>query len=197
MDTESEKSDRRRLWRLGMLALVGLPFLPEAIILITAAAARIGGCSIEKACTLGPLAAGTVKLATEAGLSIGAVFGVGLVVVWLVICYIAITLGWDRLPSRLLLALAVTLVFAFLPYFAPALVLEPFVNAKCKPNSGGSGGCEIYGEKIGRVVHETDALPWFLVIAMPLTLAAFALYAIVAIVMHIRSQKRAVPAKTV
>src|SRR5262245_7268905 len=145
MDTESRPSDRHRLWRFVLLALVGLPFLPEAIVLMTATAARMGGCpaDVEKTCALGPLAAGVVKFATEAAALTGEVFGVGVVLVWLVGCYAAITLGWSRLASRLLLALAVTLAFAFLPYFAPTLALGPFINAKCQPNEGGVGPCEI------------------------------------------------------
>jgi hypothetical protein len=183
---------------LVLLALVAVPFLPEAIILMIAAAARIGGCKIENACAAGPWAAETVRLATEVGVSIGVAFGVGLVIVWLAGCYAAITLGWDSLPRRLLLALAVTLVFAFLPYFSPGFVLDPFVNAKCTPNEGGAGGCEIYdGQKVGGVVHETATLPGFLLIAVPLTITAFALYVIVVIILRVRSRRRGAPAKAV
>ena len=43
---------------------------------------------------------------------------------WLVVCYLTLSLGWrTRITSRLLLAFAVTLIFAFLPGVIPPRAL--------------------------------------------------------------------------
>jgi hypothetical protein len=49
-----------------------------------------------------------------------AAFIISIAVGWLVVCYLALSLGWrTRITSRLLLAFAVTLIFAFLPNLMP------------------------------------------------------------------------------
>jgi hypothetical protein len=185
----------RRFWRISLLFLVVLPFLPEVLVLATSAIANVAGCSVEsqKACAFGRFAAEIIKIATEAGTLVGIVLGLGGVVLWLILCYTSITLGWEGLSRRILLALAIALVFAFLPYFAPALVLEPLVNANCQPNEGGVGPCVIYGGNVGDAAHQTVSLPWVFGVAALLTFATLAIYVVTVIIMRIVSRNRVIP----
>jgi hypothetical protein len=95
-------------YKLAFVALVVLPFLP-------AIADRCLGD--------GPLCltAHSVRQFIAAALPAGRCFiCIAVAVGWLVVCYLALSLGWRRrITSRLLLAFVVTLIFAFLPFFMP------------------------------------------------------------------------------
>jgi len=99
-------------YKLAFVALVVLPFLP-------AIADRCLGD--------GPLCltAHSVRQFIAAALPAGRCFiCIAVAVGWLVVCYLTLSLGWrTRITSRLLLAFAVTLIFAFLPGVIPPRAL--------------------------------------------------------------------------
>ena len=92
--------------------------------------------SAGKICAIGPLpqVSSIIRLALEAGFFVGVSFGSGVVAVWLALCYISIVQGWTALSSRLTLALFVSLIFAFVPYFGPMMSIEHLRNPSCQPN---------------------------------------------------------------
>ena len=97
-------------YKLVFVALVVLPFLPA---LASSAANR---CFSDRQICLAPdRVSECLQVSSRRGyISIAVAVG------WLVVCYLALSLGWrKRITSRLLLAFAVTLIFAFFPYFVP------------------------------------------------------------------------------
>ena len=105
------------------------------------------------------------------------------VIAWLVVCYVALTLGWVRTRTRLLLGIAVTLVFAVVPYFGPMVSITNLVNEKCK---GGVGSCLMFGGRVG-LAYEAVEVGWLFILGAPIALAAFVIYAIFAILVRGRS----------
>lgn len=197
MTTESTQHSRRLLWRLLLILLVVLPFLPEIAIYLVSALAEAGGCKPGE--TWVCLIAGTpvsdvIVAALEFGLVVSAGFGVGGAAVWLALCYLLVTLGWARLASRLSLAFVIMLIFAFGPYFGPMLALGNLVNPNCHPNEGGVGPCVIFGGDVGSPAHETVTAPWLMFLGAPMALATFAVYVIVVIVVRVVSARRAASA---
>jgi hypothetical protein len=57
----------------------------------------------------------------QAGTARGLGFDIGIALGWLVLCYLVLSLGWTPTASRVVLALAVTLIFAILPCFMSPL----------------------------------------------------------------------------
>jgi hypothetical protein len=103
-------------YKLAFVALVLLPFLPAIAISEIPALARVGRCFFgEGACLTG-----TITTAPRAASRSAAAFIISIAAGWLVVCYLILSLGWrTRIMSRLLLAFAVTLIFAFLPNLMP------------------------------------------------------------------------------
>ena len=99
-------------YKLAFVVFVVLPFLPR--IAISAAGRCLGDGQV---C----LAARRVREFSATALQTSSRHGyisIAVAVGWLVVSYLALSLGWRRrITSRLLLAFAVTLIFAFLPYF--------------------------------------------------------------------------------
>src|SRR5580704_12424031 len=126
MSTNDRQSRRRPWWRLALLLLVALPFLPEILVWAVAAIATIKGCQIDAktACVLlGVPVSDLISRALFVGLFIATGFGLGVCAGWLAICYLVTTLGWTRLWQRLLVGAVTTAIFAILPYFAPMLAV--------------------------------------------------------------------------
>jgi hypothetical protein len=111
-----------------------------------------------KACAIGSSVSSIIRFALEAGSVIGVTFGSGLVVVWLALCYVAVTLGWARLLSRLTLGFLVSLIFAIIPYLGPMMSIAHLENPRCQPNDAGVGPCIMYGGDVGSIVHYNVAL---------------------------------------
>lgn len=197
MNTESNERSWRWLWRGALLAFVVLPFVPELLIIVTSAYAAAVGCQIasEVACAVGPPSASDViRAALQAANFIGSKFADGNVVVaWLVLCFLLIVLGWDRLSSRLLLGLGVSLIFAFLPYFGPMLSIRPLENPDCSPNEGAVGPCKIYGGNVDSAAHDAVRLGWKILDGAPLALGSFLLFAMIAIAIHFIFKKPIAP----
>jgi hypothetical protein len=193
IDSLSSTNTRQWRWKTALVFLVVLPLIPELVIFATSLLAQILGCTpgSEAVCTIGPgSAAGIIRNALKAGSFLGFRFSDGLAAVWLILgCWLA-TLGWTRLRSRLLLAFALTMVCAFVPYFGPMLSIDHLINPKCLPNEGGVGPCMIYGGNIGAVAHDTERLVWRIIAGAPIALVIFVVYAITAIWIHLRSRKR-------
>jgi hypothetical protein len=187
----------RRSWRIVLLILVLLPFLPELIIAATAALAAAAGCHVEDkaACLIGPLSpSGMIAVALSAGTLVGLGFGFGVAILWLVLCFIAASVGWTRLWMRLLLGAVITVIFALLPYIAPALAIAGFVNASCQPNEGGVGPCVIYGVDIDGAAHEAVTAIWLAFLGVPIALGMFVIYAVVIVIVRaLASRRRAQP----
>jgi hypothetical protein len=191
MTTTSAKHSHHRLARLVLLLLVVIPFLPEIVISATAALARLMGCLPEQkeACRIGSLAASDVinwGLQAGAGVrvaaSIASLAGFYLAITgWLGMCYVVLTLGWARLASRLLLGLAVALIFALLPYFAPWLSIANLVTKdSCDPNSGRV--CIIFGGGVKAAYAAVRVVAPELLYGGLLAIAIFFVYAIYAVV---------------
>jgi len=172
-----------RRWRGVLLLLVFLPFLPEIVVLLAALFAHVAGCSVgEKAvCAIGPFAASDIiRVALEAASLIGVSFAFGLAAVWLALSYLAIVKGWLSLSSRIQLALAVSLIFAFVPYFGPLLSIAPSISAGCHPNEGGiPPTCMIYGD-VGDAAHEVVRVVWMFFLGAPIAFVAFLIFVLVA-----------------
>jgi len=105
-------------YRLAFVVFVVLPFLPR--IAISAADRCLRCLGDGQVC----LAARRVREFSATALQASSRHGyisIAVAVGWLVVSYLALSLGWRRrITSWLLLAFAVTLIFAFVPYFMPA-----------------------------------------------------------------------------
>jgi hypothetical protein len=184
----------RRLWRIALLVLVVLPFLPEIAIYAAAALAKIMGCQLEQkaACAIGSLQISDViaaALTAATFVGVGLAF-YGIVALWLALCYFAVTKGWPHTPSRLLLALGIALVFAFLPYFGPMLAIADLENPNCQPNEGGVGPCVMFGGNVGSPAHDVVTVGWLIVVGAPIALAALVVYVIVLFVIRATAGRR-------
>ncbi|TWI64927.1 hypothetical protein IQ16_05555 [Bradyrhizobium huanghuaihaiense] len=175
------------------MLLVVLPFLPELVILLTSLFAGLSGCrpASDAGCPIGTSAAEIIRRSLDAGFVVGSRFGDGLAVLWLAACCWLITLGWARLWSRLLLAFAVSLVCAFVPYFGPMLSISHLVNPKCSPNEGGVGDCIVYGGDVGGAAHQVVGLGWRILEGAPIAIGIFVVYAVVAVVTDLRARRQA------
>jgi hypothetical protein len=131
-----------------------------------------------RACAIGHPVSSIIRRAMNAGLFVGVSFGSGVVIVWLALCYVAITRGWTHFLSRLTLAFFVSLIFAIVPYFGPMMSIANLENPRCHPNEAGLGPCVMYGGAVGRVVHESIVLSGEVVTGTPVALGAFLLYAL-------------------
>jgi hypothetical protein len=165
------------------LCFVLLPLLPEALIVAASGYAGAVGCQVDSkmACAVGPPSASEViRVALQAAFFIGSEFvDNNIVIAWLASCYFLILLGWTRLSSRLLLALAASLVFGFLPYFGPMLAIGHLENPNCHPNEGGvPPGCTIYGGEVGNAAHDAVRLGWKFFYGAPVALAAFVVFVV-------------------
>jgi hypothetical protein len=191
MTTKSAKHSHRHLARLALLLLVVIPFVPEIVITATAGLARLTGClpDQKEPCGIGPPAVSAVidwGLHAGAGarvaVSIASLTGFYLAIIgWLAMCYVVLTLGWARLTSRLLLGLAVALVFALLPYFGPWLSIANLVTKhSCDPNSGHA--CIIFGGEVKEAYAAIRVIAPELLYGGVLTMGIFLIYAICAIV---------------
>lgn len=188
MATESKRRSRRWSWRAALLTAILLPLLPEIAIVATYVIAERLGCQVggETACMIGPGSASAfIRTALEASSLVALGFGSGIAVLWLAACYFFISQGWTRLSNQLLLAFAVSLIFAFLPYVGPILSIGHLANPNCQPNEGGVGPCEIYGGDVGNVAHDSVTLSWLAFYGAPMAFGAFFLYVMIAITVYV------------
>jgi hypothetical protein len=170
------------------------------VILAVSVYAAAVGCDADAglACAVGPpSASGVIRSALKAAYTVGTKFADdNIVVAWLVCCFLLIILGWHKLASRLLLALGVTLIFAFLPYFGPILAIGPLVNPKCQPNEGGvPPECKIYGGDVGNAAHDAVRLGWKFFYGAPVALVAFVIFALLVLGARLVSRRRAASRK--
>src|ERR1700752_815546 len=199
----------RRWARLVFLLLLVIPFIPEIVICAAAGAARLVGCQPDQqdVCLIGSVPVSDIiglELKVGAPFIVASVgssnkWFVGFFVAvcgWLMICYVALLLGWARLWIRLFLGLVVMLVFAVLPYFGPMLAVGSLTNDNCEPNEGGVGSCVMFGGHVGTSsyspVHDAVALGWLLLIGAPLAFGVFVIYVIAVISLAAVSAKRGV-----
>jgi hypothetical protein len=131
-----------------------------------------------KVCAIGPLppVSSIIRFALNAGFLVGDSFGSGVVIIWLTLCYIAISRGWAGFLSRLLVALVVSLIFAIVPYLGPMMSIEHLENPGCQPNEDGVGPCIIYGGEVGSIVNRNIKLGWKILTGGTAAFAALALY---------------------
>lgn len=174
-----------------MLLLVLLPLLPEIIVLLTGLLARGIGCDLEgqSACAFGRIAANVIRVALQAAWLIGMALASGFAVVWLALSYFAITKGWARVSGRLLVALIVSVIVAFFPYFGPILSTEALLNPACRTLNEGRipPSCKIYGAEIGETAFAVGDLGWKFFIGASIAFIAFVVFAFVVIWMKPRS----------
>jgi hypothetical protein len=206
----SPDPSRRHWWRLALLVLVTIPFLPEIAITAIALLARALGCEPDQqaTCVLGPLRiSDIITLSLQAGTSVPVaglrisykwlVLLYALIVVWLGVCYWVITKGWARVASRLFLSFAIALLFAVLPFFGPMFAIAPLLHEKCQPNEGNVGACTLFGGSVGNQndspAHDAISIGWLSPVGMLLTLGVFFIYAIFVIAADIRRKRRIPP----
>lgn len=163
LKTRPEQSQRHR-WRVALLVLAIIPLLPEILIWIIAALARLKGCQPgdQSACLIGPVRAGEViylSLEVSAGMIVRSAqhslaWQLGFyaaIAAWIGLCFVVLVRGWTRLWSRLLLGFGVIVVVGVLPYFAPQLAIANLIGIHCDPNAAATHlrPCKIFGGPIG------------------------------------------------
>jgi hypothetical protein len=195
------------LYRLALLLLVIIPFVPEILIFVVAAVARLMGCQPDQkgACVIGSIPVSDViasALQISAGLMIAGVrssnvwivvFYIG-VATWLVVCFIVLIQAWTRVHSRLLVGLVVALVFAILPYFGPMLSIANLANENCKPNEGSVSTCMIFGGYVGAPgdspAHDAVLMGWlFFPYGALVAFGLFGLYAVTVMAVGVFSKR--------
>jgi hypothetical protein len=199
----------RQLHRLGFLLLVIVPLIPEIAVYGIIGLARVKGCQPDQTdvCLIGAMpvshAIGFV-LEHTAGFIVAQAGSLKFVVGfyfaaagWQTACYGALSQGWTRVWSRLLLGFAVALLFVVVPYFGLTIATSYLENENCPPaDEGGFGSCRVFGSYVGggsyNPMHDAGELGWLALIGAPLALGIFAVYAIWIVVVGIRSAKRRV-----
>jgi hypothetical protein len=144
-----------------------------------------------RVCAIGPQVSSIIRHALEAGFFVGDVFSSGMVVLWLAVCYVAITRGWTRFLSRLTLAFFVSLIFAIVPYFGPMISIGHLVNPNCQPNDAGVGACFMYGGEVGSVVHDNMVLASQGLFGAAIALGVFSLYLLILLISAFASRRGA------
>jgi hypothetical protein len=194
---------RRRFFRLVLLLLITIPFVPEIIIVATVAFARLIGCHPDQkgACMIGAVPVNEViglALAVTASFVVAHAGNLAWLAAiylslaaWLAACFFVLVQAWTRLPSRLWVGFAVALLFAFLPYFGPMTAIANITDHNCRPNEGGVGSCILFGAYVAPA-HDAALMQWQVLIGGPLALGTFAVYAILVIVASRPSTKRSV-----
>lgn len=170
-------------WRLILLVLVILPFLPELAIRAVVGLASVAGCSPADAapCTIGPVAlGGLLRSSIAAAVATAMLLGFGGIVVWLIAIFVAVHRGFATTAVRLVLAFVLTVVFVYLPYLAPALAIADLMHADCRPHDLGVGACRLFGTAMGKASNDTQVVQWFTFLAGPVALILFAVYAFIA-----------------
>src|ERR1700722_5263261 len=214
MDMKSSVHSHFNWWRLLLLLLIVIPFLPEIAIYAITAVAKIQGCSPKASCNVLGLSAFDAFNAIDRALS-AALFRTGLrrvagsanwdstwlvmgpciLEIWLAACYGVVTLGWVSTRSRLSVAFAVTLLFAVLPYIGPWRA----INLDCYPRGGGVGECEVFGGHLDNTVpgapdkitaNDTIAAENQFLIGAPIATGVFVIYLVVATIIGVVSRKR-------
>ncbi len=168
-----------------------LPFLPEFVIIATSLIAKISGCQAagNTPCAFGS-AGDVIRHALEAGTSVGHRFSEGVAAVWLIVCCALVTRGWTRLPSRLWLVALLSIICAFVPYFGPMLSIDHLRNVDCGVDKSGLP-CKIYGSNLTDAAYNAVDLGEKIFEGAGIVLAVFVSYIILAIVLHIRGNRRA------
>ncbi len=189
---------RRRFWRLMLLVLAVLPFLPEIFIRLAVTAASLKGCPVDaaEACRFGPLpVGGAIYGALSAGNLVSVAFGFGGAMVWLMLCYYALNRSWRNVALRLVIALALAALYALPPFLAPYLSIGDLINPGCRPNEGGVGDCFLYGYDVDGAAHDSVTAIWLGFIGVPLAAIGFGVYLItaIAVAMHVRHGGKPVP----
>ena len=196
----------RYLLRFLLLLLVIIPFIPVIAICMIAAVASLVGCQPDQknVCLIGSLSVSDViGWALRSGASFVAdnarksgewlTWFYVTVGGWLVVSYVLVILGWARTLSRLLLGFAVTMAFAFLPYFGPMLAIANLTHDQCRPNEGYVGPCIIFGGQVGDAAHDAVFIGWLAFRGgIRIALGLFVIYVIVVIVLGVVSAKRRV-----
>jgi hypothetical protein len=203
MVDRSDASTQPHFWRLSFLLLVVVPLLPEMLIFVVQAFAKIGGCQLEQkeACLIGGIPASEIiafALRIGAGLIVyvmnhGVLWFVifcAAAAMWIVLSFAALSLGWSRTRSRLVLGLMAALIFAVLPYFGPLLAIGNLLNENCQANEGGVGPCIIYGGHVGTPAHDAVRAGWFVLAGAPIALGAFAIYVGITVAIQAFARKR-------
>jgi len=197
--------NRRHFWRLSFLLLIIVPFLPEITIYGIDVLAKLNGCHLdqENACLIGSIpvsriiavalriGAGSLVAAWNHGLAWFIVF-CAVITLWIIFCFVALTLGWSRTRSRLLLGFAAALIFAFLPYFGPLLAIGNLLSQNCQANEGAVGPCIIFGGHVGSPAHDAVQAGWLILAGAPIALGVFVVYAVIALLIHAFSRKHPV-----
>lgn len=203
----SSSHSGRFFWRLILLLLVIIPFLPIIIIGLTSTFALVAGCGLDQSgpCNVASLPASTIisfALQACAGWVMTAsrtdarwlyAFHAG-VSAWLCLCLVVMSLGWTSVQSRLRVGVAVVTAFAILPYFGPALATANLVHDTCTQNAGRVGACMLFGGRVG--TEQYNPMHEALIIAnqagngFGLVLTIFAVYLAIVTIVWTGSKKR-------
>jgi hypothetical protein len=200
MTEKSRDHSYRWLCRAALLLLLIAACTPEIVIRVTVALARLKGCELdqEDPCLLGMVPVSDIidwTLQLSARYVIAALHSTrwwlvhAVVAGWLIACYIVLVCGWSSLLSRLGIGFVVMVISAVLPYFGPMLAIASLSGEKCQPNEGVVGACTVFGGYVGdpcaSPVHDAVLLGWEAPSGARLSLAIFAVYAIVVIALRL------------
>jgi hypothetical protein len=200
MTEKSRDHSYRWLCRAALLLLLIGAFAPEIVIRATVALARLKGCELDQkdVCLLGTVPVSDIidrtlqlsarfVLATLHSSRWWVVYAV--IAGWSIACYVLLIGGWARLLSRLGIGFVVMAISAILPYFGPMLAIAILSGENCQPNEGGVGACTVFGGYVGdpctSPVHDAVVLGWEAPDGARLSLAIFAVYAIVVIALRL------------
>ncbi|MGJ4913154.1 hypothetical protein ACQR10_07010 [Bradyrhizobium sp. HKCCYLRH2060] len=156
MNQQARLRTGRRGWRILLLPLLIMPFVPEIVVYAATVLGRSVGCRLddsnEAACQVaGWQISSILDAALQAGLLVSVAFGIGFAAVWLAVCYYVVNRGWSQMASRVILISLLTMMFAGLPYLAPNLALAYVANQRCEANGG---SCYVFGGKVTNTARD-------------------------------------------
>jgi hypothetical protein len=190
---EPDAAAGRRRWRRRLWLFIVLPLLPTIALWLIGEVAEAQGCTPGQAtaCLVGPLSLGEAfAVAVEAARLVGEAMLVG-GLAWLVLCFVAVHRGRETLRGRILFALLVALLLGYLPFVGPVLAIEDLVYPGCVVSESGIGACRMFGVAIGPEIHGLAVMAWANILASAVAFCAWAVYAVVALILGIRARRHA------
>lgn len=131
------------IWLIALAAFVGQCSLSQA------SPCLIGGTAVHRLIdgVLWLSAGGIVQALERSGRWLAFIYASASAL--LLLCYLASIRGWPDTLSRALMGLLSTIVYAFCPYFGPALAIGVLSRGgPCEANAAGRGVCSLFGGAI-------------------------------------------------
>jgi hypothetical protein len=183
----------RKWWRTLLLVLVVAPLLPAITIAISVAVAFAAACTRDQhtPCLIASIPVGDVisvalQVSATGILKFRAQYSETYLLLafgaYLGMCYLSILSGWHRLRTRLALGAVTSVLFAFVPFMLPTIVVNVLAYNGCMPSAGGGKPCAIFGEDVGNPADDAIVLGAKLASASTgLVLCMLALYTVITV----------------